>query len=357
MLETFQATELTSKPQGYTISHSKPNGIQCFHILSQYKPKKHSNLNLTNRSPYATQPTIESLDCTAHSNKQKPNLKIETSLRKPNSVASVDLDNGDCQTNTPLITQKENKPLQKLARTLEKLFLFSELEIKDLDLSLPQLNLLIQIVIKKFVHGTRDRVTKLKADGYRSELLKQINDLLYNHKSGKRVEENNKFIYKYTIKYLKKQFYTRNGLRSSKYSELLFYDHYFKSTASQLKIPLEDFYDPLYRTSIKNPSFKTVNNRYLSLIFSSIHFKADFFGFLKEDFKDTYLTLLPLKIKKLLKKLENDIKKSKSPSICTDDIVENFIDRIRRNHKCKLPWTYREVANALAQFASLVYYY
>lgn len=251
---------------------------------------------------------------------------------------------------------KTRKIFYRLALAMQKLFECEELCERDVHMSEAEQHILCQVALKKLVHGPECDLHALEGK-VGIQLAEHLNSLIFEHKSTKRVEENNKFIYKYTMKYLKKEYFTRNSLKSSKEAEIAFYQHYFASMSAELKISIDDFYDPLYKTLNKNPSFKTINNKYLSLIFSSNAFKADFFAFLKSDFKRTYIDMIPGKLNKFFKKLKDDMSTIVRKNTKDGQSINKFTEKLRRSRKCKLPWTCKEVTSALAQFNSLIYYY
>lgn len=246
--------------------------------------------------------------------------------------------------------------LSRLSKTLTKLFMCTSLEPEDIAFTQAEMNVLREVLIKKFAHQNGRSVYDFNLLTKSSELLEAINSALTDHKSTKRVEENNKFIYKYTMKYMKKLYFLKHNLKNSQPNEQSFYEHYFKQTAETMRVPLEHFYDPLYKTLNKNPAFKTINNKYLKLIFSSTAFKNEFFEFVKVSFAETYCEMVPNKLNKFFKKLRNDLNNMKN-SCTSDELVNDFAIKLQKNRKCKLPWTNREVICAVNQFKCLIYYY
>ena len=253
---------------------------------------------------------------------------------------------------------KSTKPLSQLFHVTKKLFLCDQLTIEDLSLSEAETNLLIEIVNKKFGIKRTPNISEGRQiqPSDRETLVNEINGYIHAHVSTKRIEENNKFVYKYTFKYLRHQFYVRKGLQKSSENERLFYAYYFENSANDLKMPIENFFDPLYKVCNKNPFFKSINNKYLGLIFSSQLFKIDFFGFLRRYFKNTYFMIINSKLRKFFKKLRLDIMSDRSGQF-VNMLVDRFVEKLRKNKKCKLPWTVEEVSNALIHFQSLIYYY
>lgn len=285
--------------------------------------------------------------------------EIANTMIRPKRVSAVSI---ETELSCPLTENfcenpKTDKFLQKLSKTLAKLFLCMEMDVDDMNLTDTEFKILEEVVIKKFTNQTEKKFSSIYKLNDKPEILEKMNQLIAEHKSTKRVEENNKFIYKYTIKYLKRCYYLKNGLKNTQTSEILFYDYYFKPISDQLKIPLDNFYDPLYKTLNKNPAFKTINNRYMALIFTSVQFKADFFNFLKSDFKKMYSEMVPNKLNKFFRKLRAELNAAEPLYKSVDECKEKFARKLQKNRKCKLPWTYREISCAVAQFNSLIYYY
>ena len=299
----------------------------------------------------------ETMSCNCNEKGQSAELTSVTI--RPKRVSGASIDSG---VTCPLSLRVQEAPtqakiLQKLSKTLYKLFLCADMGADDLDLSVAEIRVLKEVVVKKFTGTAECDISNIYKINDKMALLELLNSVTSEHKSMKRVEENNKFVYKYAMKYLKRLFFLRKGLRNSQVSEVCFYEFYFKSTAEHLKIPLDHFYDPLYKTLNKNPAYKTVNNKYMALIFSSSQFKSDFFNFLKNEFKKTYNDAVPGKLHKFFRKLRTELLNFDPLRRDGEDAIERFSRRLQRNRKCKLPWTYREISCAVAQFNSLIYYY
>lgn len=331
-------------------------GTQSFEIIRQYVyrgdekgaykittleiPKNNGpGLDLLSPIPYAGTPRRYSSN---DSNKTQNMRQIEYSSYNSYEIPS----------DNPRI----ERPIEKLIQTTTKLFFCTSLELNDIDLNTSEICLLKEIINKKFANKSGKYNKFCFKQKNKEEILTEINNFFTLYSSTKRIEENNKFVYKYTLKYLRNQFYIKEGLIKNNDNEILFYRYYFKNIAENLNVPLEYFFDPLYKTSNKNPFYKSINNKYLSLIFSSSHFKSDFFTFLKKDFRDTYSFIISSKLKKFFKILRSDLMSDRSGKY-NDVLIERFANKLRKNKKCKLPWTIIEVDNALTHFNSLIYYY
>lgn len=254
--------------------------------------------------------------------------------------------------------EKKEKLLKNVNSTTTKLFRGGELVVSDFEFSAQETRLLVIVFIKKLLN---EDFNNFPIDHFLNQskqgLLDKLNGILRSHKSHKRTEENNKFVFKYITKELKKRFYEERKLSQCKKSELLFYHHYFAETADRLNLPLDFFYDPLYKTVNQNPRFKSINNKYLKNVFKSPQFKEDFFKFLGCDFEQRYSDTIGSKIKKILRGLKSKLYKSDPGGKDVDIIFNTFLERLKRNKKCKLPWTLAEIRAAREQFKSAIYNY
>lgn len=255
---------------------------------------------------------------------------------------------------SPLIDSTSVESYQKAMRSLIDLILSilegSPVIRNDLPTSHFLLNILREVLAKKFKNinlrkAFPDNVDKNFLDFYVSKINKALN----KNFSRKRSEENNKFIFKTIMAVLRKEFFQENGLEESGDNEILFYKYFFEDLSIKNKNNLNSYFDPLYRTSLKNEEFKSINNNYLVLIFSSNCLKGKFINYLEERFLEDYKRISVEKVygvmRPLLKKLEE-----KSNSTQLEVVFEAFTSKLRRSKKCKLPWSSVEVQKALNQF-------
>lgn len=326
-------------------------------IISQYvdrsaeqPPMPHNTTRLHSLNCPATKSTLSLQGQPAEQlGDSKPNSQIACPRHKQSSSIS----STECAAKLSYVV----KPLDRLFRTAKKVFSCNLLTVADLEMSRSEIGLLLEVVNKKFV-VKKIGGGRLADSGAlnKVELVEELNNCIQSHGSTKRIEENNKFVYKYTFKYLRQRFYVKEGLKKSIESEVLFYRYYFEESAANMKITLDHFFDPLYKVCNKNPHYKSINNKYLSLIFSSPIFKSDFFDFLKLEFKTTYVAIIHSKLRKFFKKLRNELTADRSAQF-SSALIDRFVEKLRKNKKCKLPWTIEEVSSGLSHFQSLIYYY
>ena len=154
-----------------------------------------------------------------------------------------------------------------------------------------------------------------------------------------------KFIYKKTIKCLKQSFFQRNADKAKRPSEDDFLNFYFKKTAKDHDVPLDFFKDPLiqkYRKrneknkQVRKDRPKSINTKYLRLIFQSPHFVRDFFDYIETKFKEEYLSDIPEKFLLIFKNYIN-----------SNNNIQQSKEYFQNNKRCKLPWTFHDVDLAI----------
>ena len=234
---------------------------------------------------------------------------------------------------------------------LEKIFKGEHIDDeKDLNIISLYINLVSAIICRKFhlqpTINLTDRFINIEK---RREELRHLIKLALTIPSKKRIEENNKFVYKHTMKFLKAQFYTSRKLKYNKESEMEFYQHYFEDISKKTKKPLELFYDPLNITSKYSKKPKTISNTHILLIFDCNNFKAKFFEYIDTNFKEDYQTSIYKKFEKFLSNLESLI--SKSSDFERVACVEKFIEKLQTSKRCKFPWNSTEIDQALNHYA------
>lgn len=179
--------------------------------------------------------------------------------------------------------------------------------------------------------------------------LGKIDKLRINHESKKRTEENIKFVYKHTLKYLKSQFYDQNKIRFNKESEIRFYEHYFSKLAKEKNVALRLFFDPLTLKGEGERVPKTISQDHLQLLFSCSEFKSLFVNYAKNEFKNDYQSSIYRKLERILFPLEKELREGEE-----GEKVREFAKGIAQAKKLKLPWTVGEIEVALTCFLKRV---
>ena len=234
--------------------------------------------------------------------------------------------------------------LSGLYNLLVKLFL-TDVKILEEDLYLSQVEhlLLMQLVRRKFRRIEKQLdVGKFYANDELFELIQRIKQ----EKSAKRIEERKKFVFKHTIKKLKKEFVNSEFYKNNSNSKEVFYMYYFGDLAKSKQVSLDGFFDPLNHKQ-GEPTYKTLSNNYLSLIFESDHFRNDFNEYLQsQDFVIDYQKTVQKKLEKLLIKWDGLISTYVDPLALSKTINDYFVS----NRQCKLPWTPNEINHAITSF-------
>ena len=162
--------------------------------------------------------------------------------------------------------------------------------------------------------------------------------------SKKRAEEKMKFVYKNSLKSLKNKYINESCFARNKFELDDFYNHYFRKIIEKQKLGLVDFYDPL-NSKVKNN--KSLNSKYLNLIFQSEKFKFDFFQYY-DFFKYYYIKSLTKKIEIFFINFEKSFLNKKMEN--KEDIFDQVIFYLKTSKKVKFPWTHFEIDNALLYF-------
>lgn len=144
------------------------------------------------------------------------------------------------------------------------------------------------------------------------------------------------------------EYFKTYQLKNCSESDVVFYKHYFDNIARQMDRPLNDFVDPLnYRSSQK-----TLNNDYISLLFTSPMFRRDFHAYLASDqLKSAYRHSVPSKLFKVLVRFERLMHDNGMQKM--QETIESVQWYFRKNKQCKLPWTEVEVNTAVDNLLQL----
>lgn len=162
----------------------------------------------------------------------------------------------------------------------------------------------------------------------------------------KKNEERWKFIYKKTIKALKQNYFLKFIETTSKPSSEDFLEYYFGECSRKFNIPIHYYKDPLIEKYKKrnetkkkkkdDNSPKSINTKFLKIIFQSPHFVKDFFEYIDTSFKVDYLFEIPEKFFLIFKNYVN-----------TSKNLNTSKEYFQNNKRCKLPWTFHDVDLAI----------
>lgn len=144
-----------------------------------------------------------------------------------------------------------------------------------------------------------------------------------------------------------KQNYFLNFIENnSKPSSEDFLEYYFSDCAKKFNVPLHYYKDPLIEKYKKRNEKKkkrqddncpkSINTKFLKLIFQSPHFVKDFFEYIDSSFKVDYLCEIPEKFFLIFKNYVNTSKNLKTSR-----------EYFQNNKRCKLPWTFNDVDLAI----------
>lgn len=240
-----------------------------------------------------------------------------------------------------------------LSNTITKLFLKEKLYDHELTKDYYKFNYIRQFFIKKYknlnvIKATNDNYT-IKS---RFQATLKMNSCLKSD-STKRVEENNKFIFKYVLKNLMVRFRKENRLPNLIGTEKLFYEVYFKAISDRIKYPLSCFYDPLYNKHMVNPLFKSINNKYLKFVFQDdgpfLHAFQEGLENLVEKYRRTVFEQVKKLVWPVFEKLAKQPSKDKE-----QEIFNQEEESLNKKKALKLPWTDTEIKQAIAQFRNVL---
>jgi hypothetical protein len=125
--------------------------------------------------------------------------------------------------------------------------------------------------------------------------------------------------------------------------ERRFYESYFLDISRSIGLPLEHFFDPKNGTSDGGNVPKTINGTYIKNISKSEAFKREFIAFMTSSLRQENLNSLQGKIDALITKWEKQIADGAS----VGETVAEIRTDIEKNKKAKLPWTIREIDEAI----------
>lgn len=167
--------------------------------------------------------------------------------------------------------------------------------------------------------------------------------LIMSDGSHKRPEENYKFVFKRCLDHMKEAFRKTHTDIKKKDMERKFYEHYFLDISKQTGLALEHFFDPKNGSPEAKDVPKTINGTYIKNISKSESFKKEFLAFMMGSLRQENLNSLQGKIDALITKWEKQIAEGSSLQKTIAEIKKD----IEENKKAKLPWTIREIDEAI----------
>ena len=231
--------------------------------------------------------------------------------------------------------------LKNVSTYLQKIFKNESINIDKMESF--EIKILITILERKFNKNLSFR--KFGSLIEIKELLKKTLNLFKKQVSKKRVEENNKFIYKFILRRLKLRYINEKNYKNNQESSDLFYSYFFSDLSKKKNLHIIEFHDPLNLKNMK----KSLNNKFFQLIFQSERFKNQFLNYHDDYLMEAYQNLLEKKFHKFLIKYEKYFRENKN------DAVENIIKNISNSTRIKFPWNKNEISNAMLFFKKNIY--
>lgn len=244
-------------------------------------------------------------------------------------------------------TSKKVKSFKNLVNLLCKLFNGERILSSDLELNELELVALELVIVRKF--GGLPSIENYTLEN-KFTMAEKLNTL-HTRTSFKRIEENNKFVMKHTLKNLATLLRATLQVQATNRNfEQRFYCYYFEEILKKRPdLTLESFYDPLTNSKKLKSSQKTLSSKYLDLIFSSPKFQKDFKEHVFEPvpenspFAQVYQSSVRPKLEKIFVRWEGENSSKK-------DLRAEIEKYIGRSAQCKLPWTQYELVTAVKSF-------
>ena len=212
--------------------------------------------------------------------------------------------------------------------------LFTQQKIKDINtfLNKEEVNILIGIIKRKYHKHINENLK-----GYR--LVSVLEEIVKNTKE-KRPEEKYKFVFKKSLKYLKKKIRVQYDKKKPKIKFMdYFYNYYFLEVSKKQNLSIDHFHHPKRGNKIN----KTINANYIKLIKKSNIFLKDFFTFTNNFLVSKYKKNIKKKFQKTISAWDKDYK-NKSDK---EKYIKHVLANIKGNKKFKIPWSIIEVESAM----------
>lgn len=242
---------------------------------------------------------------------------------------------------------KFSKNFQNLLKILKKIFKNQPITIEMIN----NLNKNEKIILKSLLE--RKYHINLNIDSPSINLKEKITNIM-SLNSLKRPEENYKFIFKRCLKSMKNEMKSLFQKKIKKKDfEKIFYEFYFKEISQKESIPLEHFFHPKNSKAVKKLNYitpKTINSYYINNITKSKEFMKKFLGYLQNKLLIDYEKLIDFKFESLIFKWSEEFE------ACSDDgiVVGRICGYVKGNKKCKLPWNFKEIEEAIKVVRNLL---
>ena len=168
--------------------------------------------------------------------------------------------------------------------------------------------------------------------------VETFNHILQNSLiSPKRNDEMRKYIFKNVNKIMKKVYRAENGLDKNPEAHVQFWKHYFGTFSDEKNCPIDFFFDPLNKDFNVNPQFKNLTKEYFAVLFANEAYREKFFNSI-EMLLNRYDRYIEKKIWKMFEKYDGE------------EIEGKKLVSAWKKRGAKLPWTKREVRDAISFF-------
>lgn len=316
----------------------KPSKVKIVVEYNNQIEKKAYNLRNINSNIFNKEEIPRKITGFINPNSQKM-IKPQSILRimDQSKNSSISL----CNNSTENLKTSKLFFLNRISLILTDIFTKKEIDFNIVkNLRKYELKILLTIISKKF-----NKIFTIDYDqiplGDLKEKFLIIFQALQMEGSYKRIEENNKFVFKFTYKNLKYKFLQKNNLPDNSKNELFFLKFFFLKIFEEKNIEFKK----IFPKNSKQIVWQSLNNNFFHLIFQSKEFKEKFFQYTQNNFQDDYEKLILRKFDKFLNKYDKSLKK-----VSTSAMIKDFCLNLNKNRRTKFPWTNIEITTALKNF-------
>lgn len=311
-------------------SITSDNNLVDFSLIKGGFNAKNSNISLPGMD--LTKPALtDSIHPLANRLKSNDSFAMMTARNFANSQL-IDPPTQNIET---LINKTDFPNFGNLLKLLKKHFNGMEITDKDLDLSKHELEIIGSIITRKY----KGKINTPTETYFLSTMFTDIDQL----DSNKRPEENYKFVFKRCIKFMKERLNAHEKKKMRKKQlEDYFYQYYFAEACTQNKMSMDVVRHPQkMRGSESAP--KTINTEYICNVAKSKEFVKDFNSYMYRFLQKDYELSVNPKIDGMVKRWEDIFEQLEDKQAA----VQQIIDYVLKNKKCKLPWTGKEIDAAM----------